>query len=226
MNQEHSGFQKFSHNISFFSENIYNKEQRSDEAHDKHIFQSSVDRGVSDEKDEREHANGSRGRQEERDERHTEKKGQGKKVREPADSNYHTADNTPHSPLRHSTSSTMNEERKSNHLTTLQKEAEEMIAQLVIAYNDFAKREGQRIAPKDEANGGKQKSDKYGLHTGDSAHPPHVDYPQRNSHGKWQIGEIELDSEADREYINSMLEFKEMMTSFSNTDNNNAAHHS
>ncbi len=56
--------------------------------------------------------------------------------------------------------------------------------------------------------------------------PPHVDYPQRNSHGKWQIGEIELDSEADREYINSMLEFQEMMKSLSNTDNNNAAHHS
>ena len=56
--------------------------------------------------------------------------------------------------------------------------------------------------------------------------PPHVDYPQRNPHGKWQVGEIELDSEADKDYINSMLEFKEMMTSFSNTDNNNAAHHS
>ena len=62
MESDTSTFQKFSHNISFFSENIYNKEQRSDEAHDKHIFQSSVDRGVSDEKDEREHANGTRSR--------------------------------------------------------------------------------------------------------------------------------------------------------------------
>ena len=62
MNQNTSGFQNFSHNISFFSENIYNKEQRSDEAHDKYIYQPSVDRGVSDDKDEREHANGFRGR--------------------------------------------------------------------------------------------------------------------------------------------------------------------
>ena len=53
-----------------------------------------------------------------------------------------------------------------------------------------------------------------------------IDYPQRNSHGKWQIGEIELDSEVDKDYINSMLEFQEMMKSLSNTDNNNAAHHS
>ena len=120
----------------------------------------------------------------------------------------------------------MNEERKNDHLTTLQKEAEEMIAQLAIADNDFANREGQRIAPKDIADGGKQKSDKYGLHTGDTAHPPHVDYPQRNSHGKWQVGEIELDSEADKDYIKSMPEFKEMMTSLSNADNNNAGHHS
>ena len=144
-----------------------------------------VDRGVSDDKDEREYADGIRDRKEERDERHKEKKRQGKKVREPADSNYHTADNTPHSPLRHLTSSTPEEERKSKHLTTLQKEAEEMIEQLAIADNDFANYEGQRIAPKDEANGGRQKSDKYGFHISDTAHPPHVDYPQRNSHGKW-----------------------------------------
>jgi hypothetical protein len=50
----------------------------------------------------------------------------------------------------------LNEERKSNHLTTLQKEAKEMIAQLTIAYSDFANSEGQRIAPKDEADGGRQ----------------------------------------------------------------------
>jgi len=71
-----------------------------------------------------------------------------------------------------------------------------------------------------------QRHDECDSHTSDAVHPPHVDYPRRNFHGKWQVGEIELDSEADKEYINSMLEFKEMMTSFSNNDNNNAAHHS
>ena len=147
-------------------------------------------------------------------------------MREPADNKYHTADNTPHSLHRHSMSTEQCEERKSERLSRLQEEADNMIAQLAIAENDFANREGQRTAPKDEADGGKQESDKYGFHTGNTAHPPHVDYPQRNSHGKWQIGEIELDSEADREYINSMLEFQEMMKSLSNTDNNKAAHHS
>ena len=62
MNKHTSGFQNFSHNISYFSDNINKYEKRSDEAHDKHIYQPSVDRGVSDEKDEREHANGPRGR--------------------------------------------------------------------------------------------------------------------------------------------------------------------
>jgi hypothetical protein len=40
------------------------------------------------------------------------------------------------------------------------------------------------------------------------------------------VGEIELDSETDKDYINSMLEFQEMMKSLSNAGNNNAAHHS
>ena len=52
-----------------------------------------------------------------------------------------------------------------------------MIAQLAIADNDFVNGEGQRIAPKDESNGGKQISDKYGSHISDAAYPPHVDYP-------------------------------------------------
>ena len=98
-------------------------------------------------------------------------------MREAADNNYHTADNTPHPPLRYSMGTTQDEERKSEQLTMLQKEADYMIAQLTIAGNDFPNCEEQRIAPKDEANGWKQKSDRYGLHTGDTAHPPHVDYP-------------------------------------------------
>ena len=48
--------------------------------------------------------------------------------------------------------------------------------------------------------------------------PPPVDYPQRNRKGKWQVGEIELDSEEDREYINNMLEFREIITGLSNLD--------
>ena len=55
-------------------------------------------------------------------------------------------------------------------------------------------------------------------------HPP-VDYPQRNPHGKWQVGEIELDSETDKDYINNMLEFQEMIKSLSNAGVNNAALH-
>ncbi len=109
MESDTSTFQKFPQNIYSFSDNIYNNEQENEEERVKRQkYQSLVHKGVSDEVDEREHANGTKSRQEERDERHTEKKGQGKKVREPADSNYHTADNTPHSLLRHSTSSTMN----------------------------------------------------------------------------------------------------------------------
>jgi PHP family Zn ribbon phosphoesterase len=42
-------------------------------------------------------------------------------------------------------------------------------------------------------------------------------------YGRWQVGEIELDSEADKDYINNMLEFKEMVTNLSNLDNHNAA---
>ena len=53
--------------------------------------------------------------------------------------------------------------------------------------------------------------------------PPPIDYPQRNPHGKWQVGEIELDSETDKDYINNMLEFQEMMKSLSNAGINNAA---
>ena len=66
----------------------------------------------------------------------------------------------------------MNEERKSNHLTTLQKEADEMIAQLAIADNDLVNGERQRNAPKDQTNGGKQISGKYGPHICDAAYPP------------------------------------------------------
>jgi hypothetical protein len=102
---------------------------------------------------------------------------QGKKMREAADNNYHTADNTPHPPLRYSMGTIQDEERKSEQLTMLQRKADEMIAQLTIAGNDSANCEGQRIAQKDEANGGKQRSVKYGSHTGDAPHPPHVDYP-------------------------------------------------
>ena len=60
----------------------------------------------------------------------------------------------------------------------------------------------------------------------EATQPPPIDYPQRNPHGKWQVGEIELDSETDKDYINNMLEFQEMMKSLSNADKNNAARHS
>ena len=69
-------------------------------------------------------------------------------MREAADNNYHTADNTPHPPLRYSMGTIQYEERKNEQLTMLQREADEMIAQLTIAGNDFANCEGQRILQK------------------------------------------------------------------------------
>jgi hypothetical protein len=60
----------------------------------------------------------------------------------------------------------------------------------------------------------------------EAAHPPNVDYPQRNLYERRQVGEIELDSEADKDYINNMLKYKEMVTNLSNLDNHNAAHSS
>jgi hypothetical protein len=51
---------------------------------------------------------------------------------------------------------------------------------------------------------------------------PVVDYPYRNGSGRWQVGELELDSDKDHEYITSMLQFKEMMTDLSEFNLNRA----
>ena len=38
-----------------------------------------------------------------------------------------------------------------------------------------------------------------------------VNYPFRNSRGKWQVDDLELDSQEDKLYISSLLEFKELV---------------
>jgi len=125
---------------------------------------------------------------------------------------YSTSDNTPHSNDRYPTSTMVKEEEKREKLSKLQREADDMIAQLSL--NREKRAEQQSCNDFDE------------FQNIEAAHPPPVDYPQRNLYGRWQVGEIELDSEADKDYINNMLEFKEMVTNLSNLDNHNAAHSS
>ena len=71
-------------------------------------------------------------------------------------------------------------------------------------------------------NPNKTKGDQWNSHDEhlkkEATYPPPVDYPQRNRKGKWQVGEIELDSETDRDYINNMLEFREIIIGLSNQD--------
>jgi hypothetical protein len=48
--------------------------------------------------------------------------------------------------------------------------------------------------------------------TFDDTPVPPVLYPQRNEKGRWAVGDLELDSNEDKEYINSLIEFREFMT--------------
>jgi hypothetical protein len=52
--------------------------------------------------------------------------------------------------------------------------------------------------------------------------PPVVEYLFRNESGRWQVGELELNSDKDHEYIASMFQFKEMMTDLSEFNLNRA----
>ena len=40
---------------------------------------------------------------------------------------------------------------------------------------------------------------------------PPVSYPFRNKNGRWEVDDLELDSEGDEQYITALLEFKELM---------------
>ena len=40
---------------------------------------------------------------------------------------------------------------------------------------------------------------------------PPVNYLFRNERGRWEVDGLELDSEGDKEYITSLLEFQELM---------------
>ena len=40
---------------------------------------------------------------------------------------------------------------------------------------------------------------------------PPVYYPFRNKRGRWEVDGLELESEGDKEYITSLLEFQELM---------------
>jgi hypothetical protein len=47
--------------------------------------------------------------------------------------------------------------------------------------------------------------------TFDETPVPPVLYPQRNERGRWAVGDLELDSNEDEGYINSLIEFKEFI---------------